>query len=153
MPFEQRHDRADLVDEDPLLGRQDVEDAGLVVGKDLPEGRDHAAERLVALPGQVTEQRGEPCAQVPGEPRRGRELQRVGLLVQRHPEAEVVRVDAQLTLDVQHVGGHQQQPSFARGVRLRTRGRSERVELAEHLAGEQRQGGAELRTGGQPAGR
>ena len=66
------------------------------------------------------------------------ELHPVGLLVQAHPEPEVVRVDAELALDVHDVGRDQQQPA---GRRV------ERVELAEHLAGEEAEQPADLGAG------
>ena len=62
------------------------------------------------------------------QPRHGGELHPVGLLVQADPEPEVGGVDVELALDVDDVGRDQQQPA-GRVV--------ERVELAEHLAGEE----------------
>ncbi len=49
--------------------------------------------------------------QVVAQPRDGGELHPVGLLVQAHPEPEVVRVDVELALDVDDVGRDQQQPA------------------------------------------
>ena len=53
--------------------------------------------------------------EVVAHPRHGGELHAVGLLVEADPEAEVGRVDAELALDVDDVGGHQQQPAGVGG--------------------------------------
>ena len=66
--------------------------------------------------------------EVVAHPRDGGELHPVGLLVEADPEPEVGRVGAELALDVDDVGRDQQQPA-GRLV--------ERVELAEHLGGEE----------------
>ncbi len=71
-------------------------------------------------------------------PRHGGELDPVGLLVQAHPQPEVGGVDAELALDVDDVGGDQEQPAVG-GV--------ERVELAEHLAGQEAEETTDLEAG------
>ena len=80
-------------------------------------------------------------AQVVGHPRHRGELHPVGLLVQAHPEPEVVRVGAELALDVDDVGRHQQQPAVLAGTFV------EGVELAEHLRAEEAQHRAQLGAG------
>ena len=76
--------------------------------------------------------------EVVAHPRHGGELHAVGLLVQAHPQPEVARVGAELALDVDDVGGHEQQPAVG-GV--------ERVELAQHLAGQEAEQPADLDAG------
>ena len=76
--------------------------------------------------------------QVVAHPRHRGELDPVGLLVQADPEPEVVRVGLELALDVHDVRRDQQQPAVG-GV--------ERVELAEHLRGEEAEHAADLGAG------
>ena len=78
---------------------------------------------------------------VVGEPGHRTELHPVRLLVQAHPEPEVVRRDGEGALGGDDVGGDEQQP--ARGAL----GPRERLELAEDLAGQERQDTAELHRG------
>src|SRR5262249_59979058 len=72
------------------------------------------------------------------------ELHPVGDLVQAYPQAEVLRVDAQLPLDRDQVRGHQHQLPV-RPV--------EELELAQHLAGEEAQYGTGLNSGDSSADR
>ena len=76
--------------------------------------------------------------EVVAHPRDGGELHPVGLLVEADPEPEVGGVGAELALDVDDVGRHQQQPA-GRLV--------ERVELAEHLGGEEAEQQPDLAAG------
>ena len=75
-----------------------------------------------------------------GEPRDRPELRAMGLLVQAHPEPEIAGDQVELTLDVDDVGGDQQQPADLPG-------RGERLVLPEHLARQPGQRSPELGSG------
>ena len=82
--------------------------------------------RRVVEVGRV-EQRVDLGAHVPVQPRHGGELGAVGHLVQRDPEPEVARVDAEPPLGLDDVGRDQEQPAGGRP-------RAERLVLPEDLA-------------------
>ncbi len=79
------------------------------------------------------------------QPRRGRELHAVGLLVQADPQTEVAGIDVEFALGVDDVGRHQGQSPGRRvavGVRWQ-----EQLVLAEDLSGQVGQDRAELHPG------
>src|SRR5215218_6127423 len=132
--LEQRHYGGDAVDDGPL-GRSldEIDDRDfLVVAQrfENPGNRvaEHAQQRTWVQFRRAYDGVDLRVHVFP-QPRDRGELNAVGLLVQTHPEPEVGRVDLQLTLHGDDVGGDQQQPAagltFGSGV--------ERVELSQHL--------------------
>ncbi len=143
VPLEQGHDGADPLEHVALVGVQHVEHAAAPVAQRRAHGGQQLAQLRARAPlvvgREVAEQLRGAVAQVTGEPRRGGELQSVRLLVQRDPQAEVGRVHLQPALELPHVRGDEQQPALV--------GLGPRVELPEHLAGQQREHATDLRRG------
>ena len=110
--LEQGHHAGQVVHDLALLGRaDDVEQAAAL--RPALERLGEPLEAVVEEPGRL-DRLGEPAdllVEVVAHPRDRGELHAVGLLVQAHPEPEVVRVGAQLALDVHDVGGDEQQPA------------------------------------------
>ena len=146
--LEQRHHGGDLVDDRPLRrGLHEVDDRQLLALADRPRrcggpprARPAPSDAVVEVGGR--DEPADEAEQVVAQPRHGRELHAVGLLVQAHPQPEVARRDAQQPLDLDDVRRDQQQPA------LRPVGPGpERVELPEHLRRQIAQQHAHLGTG------
>src|SRR5690606_3452414 len=103
VPLEERHDGTDLLDDLGLLAPEHPRERGTRVERrpavaqrvaqhsrdPFDEVREALGDAVLALTLRELEEAFGPGAQVVGEPRGRGELQRVGLLVQRDPEAEV----------------------------------------------------------------
>lgn len=81
------------------------------------------------------------------QPRDGGELGAVGLLMEAHPQPEVVRFHLQLALHVHDVRRDEQQPPALSRGRQVPGGRCERLVLAQDTGGQERQQHAQLHAG------
>ena len=152
MSLDQRHQRGDLVEDGALLRCADqIDHPGrrrLAVALHAAH-RSHGLVETFLQPGEhrggievvAGEERVEPAAQMALQPVDGRELHAVGLLVQAHPEPEVGRVDLEFAFDGDDVRRHEQEPSGG------TVGAVVRIELAEHLARQEREDRTDLDAG------
>ena len=127
-------------------------------GEQVEQARPVLARDQVAGPlDGLAEHRGDPARvdvdaldelvdlalEVVAQPRHGGELDPVGLLVEADPQPEVGRVGLELALGVHDVRRDEEQPADSTASGLP----GERVELAEHLAGEEAEQGADLEPG------
>ena len=110
--LEQGHQRLQPVEHDPLLrGLEQLEDArALAPAQGAGGGPQPRRDRARVEFGDVGEGR-QLALQVVAQPRDGRELHPVGLLVQAHPEPEVARRHVEPALDVGDVRRHEEQPA------------------------------------------
>ncbi len=146
--LEQRHHPGDPVDDLLLLGRaHHVHEAAAVAA----DGPADTLQAVLEHPGRLDAvgQVADLGAQVVAHPRDRGELHAVRLLVEADPQPEVGRVDAELTLDVDDVGGHQEQATGvgrAGGVPVVAEA-VEGVELPEDLGAQEAEHQAHLGPG------
>ena len=141
VPLDQRHDRRQPVHDLLLLrGGHRVDQAAAVAAAHRARHRvgrrpDPLQDRRrVELGGE--QELGHLALHVVAQPGHRGELQPVGLLVQAHPAAEVVRVDAELAFDHDDVRRHQGEPARLLAVDRGGLRRQEQLVLAEHPGGQ-----------------
>jgi hypothetical protein len=139
VPLDQRHHAGQPLQDLPLARGLD----GLDEAVALPVAPDRPGDRVRGGPEPAQDRRrvevggqqevGHLLLHVPAQPAHRGELGSMGLLVQAHPAAEVMRVDVKLALDHEDVRRDQGQAPGGRGVLRHLRvGRQEQLVLAEH---------------------